>query len=85
MWISGPHQAGKHDMTIFWDQLKGMLEPGDVAIADCGYQTSSANKQFMSTPNVHDNPKVAKFKSIVRCCHETFNGRLKMYASLENC
>ena len=28
VWISGPHRAGKHDMTIFHEGLKGMIQPG---------------------------------------------------------
>ena len=80
---SGPHKAGKHDMTIFREGFKWKLQPGDVVIADRGYQTSRADEQFMSTPNTFDSTEVAKFKTNVRCRHETFNGRIKKYASMD--
>ena len=38
----------------------------------------------MSTPNNLDFNNVAKYKSLARCRHETFNGRIKFYASMEN-
>ena len=85
VWISGPHKAGKHDMTVFREGLKQMIQPGDVVIADRGYQTSRADESFMSTPNGQDSIEVARFKTLVRSRHETYNGRIKMYASMENC
>lgn len=84
VFISGPHPAGKHDMTVFREDLKSKIQPGEAIIADSGYQTSKADEEFMSTPNTQDRKEVAKFKSIVQCRHETFNGRLKKYASMDN-
>ena len=84
IWIYGPHRAGKHDMTILREALKSKLQPGEAVIADSDYQTSRMDKLFMSTPNTQDMPEVARFKSLARCRHETFNGRLKHFASMEN-
>lgn len=85
VWIYGPNRAGKHDMTIMREALKSKIEVGEAVIADSGYQTSKQDKVFMSTPNTQDSREVARYKSLARCRHETFNGRLKNYASMEHC
>ena len=84
VWLYGPHRAGKHDMAIMREALKSKLKQGEAVIADSGYQTSRTDEAFMSTPNTQDSKEVARFKSIARCRHESFNGRLKYYASMEH-
>ena len=83
VWINGPFPAGTHDMTIFRKGLKHKIQAGEAVIADRGYQTSRPDEAFMSTPNNFDEPEVDKFKSRARCRHETFNGRIKHYGSME--
>ena len=83
VWIHGPFPAGTHDMTIFRKALKHKIKPGEAVIADRGYQTQREDEAFMSTPSKFDDAEVDKFKSRARCRHETFNGRIKMYASME--
>ena len=84
IWINGPFCGGLHNITIFCDHgLKEKLLPGEVVIADRGYQTSRQDKQFISVPNIYDTKETAKFKSQVRLQHEGFNGRLKKYALME--
>jgi hypothetical protein len=86
VWISGPHRAAKHDITIFRNAneeeggLKGRIPPGKLVIGDNGYQGEPG---IISTPSSHDTPEVRKFKGRARARQETFNARIKTFACLE--
>jgi DDE superfamily endonuclease len=84
VWIYGPHRGGKHDLTIFREQLKGKIAQGKLVIADRGYQTSKADEQMLSTPDITDDPELYNFKSRARLRQETFNGRLKFFHCLSD-
>ena len=56
-----------------------MIPEGFLAIADKGYR---GEIEKASVPNPLDDAAVNEFKSIVRARHETFNGRLKNFAVL---
>jgi hypothetical protein len=78
------HRGGNHDITVFReDGLKAKMlsaAPGKMANGDRGYVGEAG---IMATPNANDHPALAKFKSRVRCRHDTFNGRLKFFSWLE--
>ena len=38
VWVYGPHEGSKHDITIFRESLKGILEDGEMVEADQGYR-----------------------------------------------
>jgi hypothetical protein len=60
VWISGPHKASKHDITIFREGLKHLIPDGKRAIGDTSYK---GEPTAVSTPNrAHDPPDVKKFK-----------------------
>jgi hypothetical protein len=82
VWISGPHIGGKHDLTIFREGLKDKIRPGKKAIADRGYDTNHVDEQMLAPPNAVDSKRLNNFKSRARLRQETFNGRLKFFASL---
>ena len=70
VWINGPFQASKHDITVFRDH--GLLEkmktdhPGRFVVADRGYQTSRPDEiGIMSTPNDMDPKLLKNFKTLV--------------------
>ena len=87
VWINGPFQASKHDITVFRDH--GLLEkmktdhPGRFVVADRGYQTSRPDEiGIMSTPNDMDPKLLKNFKTHVCQRHESFNGRIKFFKCL---
>ena len=82
-WISGPFQAGNHDITIFREEggLKSRIPPGKLLIADRGY----VGDDQLSTPNDFDNDETADFKRRARARHESFNGRVKEFRILSEC
>jgi hypothetical protein len=80
VWISGPHKASKHDITIFREGLKHIIPAGKCTIGDTGYQ---GEPNAVSTPNrLHDAVAVKRFKGSARSRHECFNSRLKNFACL---
>lgn len=85
VWLSGPHKASKHDMTIFREGLKAKIAPGKLVSADLGYRTSQPDEVgMMSFPNSMDTDALKEFKSRIRCRHETFNGRLTFFKILQD-
>jgi hypothetical protein len=84
VWISGPHRGGKHDKTIFDEGLKHKIRQGKKVISDrvYGSKADPGNHEKLALPNPMDNQVLANFKSLARCRHETLNGRLKFFASL---
>jgi hypothetical protein len=52
-------------------------------IADRAYRSKKEEeKNLLFTPNNMGSTELEKFKSRVRLCHETFNGRIKCFGSL---
>ena len=79
--IDGPHRGGKHDLTIFKEKLMHLIREGKKVIADRGYRSNQL--QMLSTPNALDSKQLHNFKSRARARHETFNGRIKKFQSME--
>jgi hypothetical protein len=80
VWMSGPHPAGKHDITVFREGLKDKIPAGMKGVADNGYR---GEKFVLSTSNRLDSKDVRDFKRRARARHESFNGRLKNFQCLE--
>jgi hypothetical protein len=86
VWISRPHPASKHDISIFRgknneeEALKDKMPPGKLAIGDNGYR---GERGMISTPSSHDPPEVRRLKGRARARQETFNARIKTFTSLE--
>lgn len=58
------------------------IADGKLVVADRGYQTSDPKEKMMSTPNLMDDKETSNFKSRAWCRQESFNGRIKNFASL---
>ena len=87
-WIKGPIRCGKGDRDVFRDDgLKEKLgsTPGKMGIADSGYELGKAEDMvFLCTPNAMNSRELRRFKSRVRCRHETLNGRLNSFKILQD-
>lgn len=81
VWINGPYKGSVHDKTIFQEKLMGKIARGKKVICNGGYAMPEA---ITATPNTFDSKKLHNFKSRARTRHETFNGRLKIFSTLEN-
>eukprot|EP00980_Cylindrotheca_fusiformis_P021098 scaffold8090_cov82-Cylindrotheca_fusiformis.AAC.11 len=81
VWINGPFEAGKHDITIFRnDGLMQALCDDECIEADRGYQGEDRCKN----PNMTLSDSDSVQKSRVRCRHEIVNGRLKRFRILDD-
>jgi DDE superfamily endonuclease len=82
VWISGPFEASKHDISIFRrddapnEGLKAHIPDGKRAIGDSGYRGEPTK---VSITREDDSGEVKKFKARAKSRHETFNGRLKSF------
>eukprot|EP00980_Cylindrotheca_fusiformis_P016649 scaffold4993_cov73-Cylindrotheca_fusiformis.AAC.1 len=80
-WMSGPHPAGVHDITVFRE--KGLLDElqrrGKKAIGDGGY---CGEPKYISSYNAFDNKGVRLFKSRALKRHENFNNLIKQFGIL---
>lgn len=79
VWVSGPFQGSKNDLTIFREGLMGLIPDGFLAVADKAYR---GEPKKASTPNILDDEFIRKLKSRIRARHETFNARLKNFKIL---
>jgi hypothetical protein len=84
LWINGPFRGGEHDLTMMRaGRLFELVVAGKKVIADRGYRTGVPEERAkLSLPSEFDSAALNNFKSRARLRHETFNGRLKKYASL---
>ena len=84
MWINGPFRAGEHDKKIFDSVLRQKIPHGKLVVTDRVYG-NKANKnehKKLSLPSLCNSKELANFKARLRCCHETFNSRMKNFRSL---
>lgn len=83
IWFKGPFLAGEYnDLKIFTEAglMEKLKSTGKKGIADGGY---AGYPSLLSTPNTHDRPNVAKFKSRARLRHEKYNGMCKEFDCLD--
>ena len=77
---NGPFPCGKWpDIKIFRHTLKGKLGVGEKVIADRGYRGDLK----IVIPHLFKNKEQKKAMDIIRARHETVNGRLKNWNSLQ--
>lgn len=81
VWINGPFQGSKSDIMIFRQGLKNHVPIGKLVIADKAYR---GEPKFVSFPNHLDEASITELKKRVRARQETFFGRMKSFAILEN-
>ena len=80
VWIYGPHRGGKHDITIFKEKLKDMLEEDEMVEADRGYKGLC---EFIRTNFDYESAAEGMEKSELRSRHETVNRRFKSWGILQ--
>ena len=83
-YISGPHIGGKHDMTIFREELKYLIAPFKKILGDSGFATSRPDEPMVSICSTLDSDELAEFKRRGKLRLEVLNGRCKDYAILNN-
>ena len=85
VWINGPFCGGKHDKTIFSDDLLKKIPEGKLVVTDRGYSKvkDRAYMKKLSLPNNCDSKELGNFKARLRARHESLNGRLKDFMCLD--
>ena len=79
VWIYGPHNGGKHDVTIARELLVGQLDEGEMIEGDRGYR----GLVDCRAPDDALSEEEYKEKSNLRARHETVNHRLKTWGVLK--
>lgn len=77
-WLSGPHMASKHDITIFREELEGEIPDGKLAIGDSGYRGSDK----VAVSQEGDSDELRTVKNRARARQENFNERMKRFRIL---
>lgn len=82
IWMNGPYPAGENDGSVFKNHgLKDKLRSiNKKAIGDLGY---AGHYNEISIPNASDYSFVKLFKSRALKRHETFNGMIKRFHSMD--
>ena len=86
VFIAGPFIGGVLDAQMMVDSglQKLLVEKKKVVMVDQGfYSDNAAHRETHAYPDEIDEPQLHKFKSRERLRHETFNGRLKYFAIME--
>ena len=76
VWINGPFEASKSDITIFRKGLVNAIPENAKAIGDRGYRKGGKK---ITTRNTLDKENVKTFKRRVRGRHENLNARIKSF------
>jgi hypothetical protein len=76
-WLSGTCAPGKwNDLSVFWDSLVSMLEPGERCEMDRGYQGSVPT--YVKCPGVLEaDLNIVEIQQQVRSRQETVNEHFK--------
>lgn len=86
-WLYGPLPAGTNDVSVFKQEFMPALEQftkdKGVTVRGLGDKGYVGVPEFLSIRNDLDPEDVAEFKSRCLARHETFNQKLKMFASLD--
>lgn len=80
VWVCGPHRGAKHDLTIFREKLKHMLNEGEMVEADKGHVGEA---DWIRTKLDYETVKERREKGRARHRHETCNRRFKCYGILK--
>lgn len=79
-WVNGPHRGAKHDISIFREALKGLLDEGEMVEADQGYIGESDKIRIRDD---YTNNGEKRDKQRLRNRHETANRRFKCFGILK--
>ena len=80
--IFGPVRGGMGDKEMLErSQVLERLGNGKLAVCDRGY-IKDAFKTKVAWPNPHDSKLANNLKSRIRLRHETFNGKMSVYATM---
>ena len=80
VWIYGPHVGSKHDLTIFREELRQLLDEGEQVETDAGYKGEA---EFIRNKYAYQNDLEKKQKSELRARQETVNRRFKQWGILQ--
>ena len=80
VWIYRPHHGSKHDLTIFRENLKYLLEDGEMVEADSGYVGEA---DFIRTRYDYATKEERKEKDRICNRHEACNRRFKCWGILK--
>ena len=80
VWIYGPHRGGKHDLTIFREQLLAKLEEGELVEADQGYRGEAT---WIRVRDDYSTKAEKREKDRIRARHEACNRRFKCWGILK--
>lgn len=82
VWVNGPFRAGKNDIGMFCsdDGLESKIPDNKFVLGDSAYKSSAKATVKKQT----DSRELKEFKNRALARHETFNGRIKCFNSLEN-
>jgi hypothetical protein len=84
VWIYGPHVGSKHDLAIFREKLKDMLDENEMVEADAGYAyRGAASDGIIRSRDDYNTKEEKQEKSEVRARHETCNRRFKVWGILK--
>jgi hypothetical protein len=83
VWTNGPYEPGIwNGVAIFRNTLLSMLDEGERAETDDGYQ-AEAPRYIKCPASIGNHETVEKQASVVRRRHETINWRFKQWAILK--
>jgi len=84
--VDGPHKSGKSELQIFRDGMKKKLPAGKRVVVDRGVKCDANAEELgiFSYPNEADSKELAKFKSRARQRQESFHGRLRKFAIMND-
>lgn len=82
VWVNGPYPCGRfNDITIARDGVVGMLDDGEMVLADSGYRDGRVH---FITPSGHNNYS-SYMQTVIRARHETVNSRMRIFKSISEC
>ena len=80
VWVYGPHRGAKHDLTIFREKLKTMLDEGEMVEADQGYIGES---DWIRAKYDYETKGERREKGRIRNRTESANHRFKCWSILK--
>ena len=82
VWVNGPYPCGRWpDIKIFREDLKHILDDGEMVIADAGYRGEAGKILTPLTLTPDEDMKEAA--GTIRARHETCNRRFKVWGCLK--
>jgi len=80
VWLRKNEKTKDSDLKAYRQQLKNMIPPGKLVVADGGYRDKQDPQ--MASPNAYDTPELKTFKARARMRQEHFHSRIKAFNCL---